>query len=200
MRTQVRCSSRRLFIAMLPGAALSIAGCASAPMQSRYAGPSFRIVAFPTRERPGTIVIDPANHYLYVVQKGGQAVQYDVGVGKEGYGWSGVAMVHDKKEWPDWYPTEDILDRKPEIRNAMVPLQSGFGIQGGPGNPLGARALYLWQGKTDTLYRIHGTNEPDTIGHDVSAGCIRMRNEDVMDLYERIPIGTKVVVLATHSV
>jgi lipoprotein-anchoring transpeptidase ErfK/SrfK len=200
MRTHVRCSSRRWFIAMLPGAALSIAGCVSTPMQSRYAGPSFRMVAFPTHERPGTIVIDPANHYLYLVQKGGQAVQYDVGVGKEGYGWSGVAMVHDKKEWPDWYPTEDILDRKPEIRNAMVPLQSGYGVQGGPENPLGARALYLWQGKTDTLYRIHGTNEPDTIGHDVSAGCIRMRNADVMDLYERIPIGTKVVVLATHSV
>jgi len=200
MRTQVKYSSRRFFITMLPGAALSLAGCASVPMQSRYAGPTFRSVAFATHERPGTIVIDPANHYLYLVQKGGQAIQYEVGVGREGYGWSGLATVHDKKEWPDWYPTQEILDRKPEIRNAMVPLQSGFGVQGGPDNPLGARALYLWQGKTDTLYRIHGTNEPDTIGHDVSAGCIRMRNADVIDLYERVLTGTKVVVLATHSV
>ncbi len=140
-------------------------------------------------------MVDPANHYLYLVQKDGQALQYEVGVGKEGFGWSGVAAVHSKQEWPDWYPTKDILARKPEIMQAMVQLQSGIGMHGGPDNPLGARALYLWQGKVDTLYRIHGTNEPDTIGHDVSAGCIRLRNNDVVDLYERVPIGTKVVVL-----
>jgi lipoprotein-anchoring transpeptidase ErfK/SrfK len=156
-------------------------------------------VTYTSRERPGTIVVDPANHFLYAVQKGGQAVQYEVGVGKEGYGWSGVATVHNKQEWPDWYPTPDILDRKPEIRQYMVQLQSGYGMHGGPDNPLGARALYLWQGKVDTLYRIHGTNEPETIGHDVSAGCIRMRNEDVVDLYERTPVGTKVIVLASRA-
>ena len=200
MCKQVKSSSRRSFIAIIPGAALSLAGCVGGPFQPRYAGPTFRSVAFSTQERPGTIVVDPANHYLYLVEKGGQAVQYEVAVGKEGYGWSGVATVHDKREWPDWYPTPDILDRKPEIRRAMVELQNGFGVQGGPANPLGARALYLWQGKTDTLYRIHGTNEPDSIGHDVSAGCIRMRNEDVIDLYGRASVGTKVVVLATHSV
>ena len=119
----------------------------------------------------------PGNHFLYLVQQGERALQYDVGVGKEGFGWSGVATVHAKQEWPDWYPTADILQRKPEIRQYMVPLQSGLGMTGGPNNPLGARALYLWQGKVDTLYRIHGTNEPESIGHDVSSGCIRMRNE-----------------------
>jgi lipoprotein-anchoring transpeptidase ErfK/SrfK len=201
---------RRAFVALapfalvrfasVPGAALSLMGCATRAAQPVSYGPTQKLVTYVTRERPGTIVVDPANHFLYAVQKGGQAVQYEVGVGKEGYGWSGLATVHDKQEWPDWYPTRDILDRKPEIRQYMVPLQSGYGMHGGPENPLGARALYLWQGKVDTLYRIHGTNEPDSIGHDVSAGCIRMRNEDVIDLYERTPVGTKVVVLAGHSV
>jgi len=186
--------------ALIPGAALSLMGCATRPAQPVTYGPTQKLVTYVTRERPGTIVVDPANHFLYAVQKGGEAVQYEVGVGKEGYGWSGLATVHDKQEWPDWYPTRDILDRKPEIRQYMVPLKSGYGMHGGPDNPLGARALYLWQGKTDTLYRIHGTNEPESIGHDVSAGCIRMRNEDVIDLYERTSVGTKVIVLAGRSV
>jgi lipoprotein-anchoring transpeptidase ErfK/SrfK len=187
-------------LALVPGAALSLVGCATRPAQPVYYGPTQKLVTYVTRERPGTIVVDPANHFLYAVQKGGQAVQYEVGVGKEGYGWSGMATVHNKQEWPDWYPTQDILDRKPEIRQYMVPLRSGNGMHGGPDNPLGARALYLWQGKVDTLYRIHGTNEPESIGHDVSAGCIRMHNEDVIDLYERTSVGTKVVVLAGRSV
>jgi len=191
---------RRAFVALIPGAAFWLAGCATRPAQPVVSyGPTQKLVTYTSRERPGTIVVDPANHFLYAVQKGDQAVQYEVGVGKEGYGWSGVATVHDKHEWPDWYPTRDILDRKPEIRQYMVQLQSGYGMHGGPDNPLGARALYLWQGKVDTLYRIHGTNEPDTIGHDVSAGCIRMRNEDVVDLYERTPVGTKVIVLASRA-
>jgi lipoprotein-anchoring transpeptidase ErfK/SrfK len=192
--------NRRLALLMIPGAGLSLAGCVTRPAQPVYYGPTQKLVSYVTRERPGTIVVDPANHFLYSVQKGGEAVQYEVGVGKEGYGWSGVATVRDKKEWPDWYPTQDILDRKPEIRQYMVPLRSGYGMHGGPDNPLGARALYLWQGNADTLYRIHGTNEPESIGHDVSAGCIRMRNEDVTDLYDRTPAGTKVVVLAHSSV
>jgi len=187
-------------LALVPGAALSLVGCATRPAQPVYYGPTQKLVTYVTHERPGTIVVDPANHFLYAVQKGGQAVQYEVGVGKEGYGWSGMATVHNKQEWPDWYPTQDILDRKPEIRQYMVPLRSGNGMHGGPDNPLGARALYLWQGKVDTLYRIHGTNEPESIGHDVSAGCIRMRNLDVSDLYDRTPIGTKVVVLGNRSV
>jgi lipoprotein-anchoring transpeptidase ErfK/SrfK len=187
-------------MAALPGGALVLTGCTTAPVRQQYTGPAYRTVAFPTRERQGTIVVDPANHVLYLVQGRGEALQYDVGVGKEGYGWAGIATVHDKQEWPDWYPTADILERKPEIRRALTQLQGGLGMHGGPDNPLGARALYLWQGKVDTLYRIHGTNEPDTIGHDVSAGCIRMRNESVVDLYDRAPVGTKVVVLAVRSV
>jgi lipoprotein-anchoring transpeptidase ErfK/SrfK len=193
------CPSRRVFVTLLPGAALGLAGCVTAPVQPRVVAPTNKVISYQTRERPGTIVVDPGNHYLYLVQKGGQAVQYEVGVGKEGYGWSGVAFVHDKQEWPDWYPTQDILARKPEIRQAMTQLQSGLGMHGGPENPLGARALYLWQGKVDTLYRIHGTNEPDTIGHDVSAGCIRMLNDDVIDLYDRTPVGTRVIVLAIRA-
>jgi lipoprotein-anchoring transpeptidase ErfK/SrfK len=191
---------RRAFVALVPGAALTLAACATRPAAQQSYGPTQRLVSYVTHERPGTIVVDPANHFLYLVQKGGEAMQYGVGVGKEGYGWSGMASVHNKQEWPDWYPTPEILERKPEIRPYMVQLQSGYGMQGGPQNPLGARALYLWQGKVDTLYRIHGTNEPDTIGHDVSAGCIRMINADVIDLYDRTPVGTKVLVLATHSV
>ena len=191
---------RRAFVALVPGAALTLAACATRPAAQQSYGPTQRLVSYVTHERPGTIVVDPANHFLYLVQKGGEAMQYGVGVGKEGYGWSGMATVHNKQEWPDWYPTPEILERKPEIRPYMVQLQSGYGMQGGPQNPLGARALYLWQGKVDTLYRTHGTNEPDTIGHDVSAGCIRMINADVIDLYDRTPVGTKVLVLATHSV
>jgi len=197
---QDRWPDRRAFVALVPGAAFAFAGCATRPAQPVSYGRTQKLVTYVTHERLGTIVVDPANHFLYSVQKDGQAVQYEVGVGKEGYGWSGVATVHDKHEWPDWYPTRDILDRKPEIRQYMVRLQSGYGMHGGPDNPLGARALYLWQGKVDTLYRIHGTNEPESIGHDVSAGCIRMRNEDVIDLYERTTLGAKVVVLAGNPV
>jgi lipoprotein-anchoring transpeptidase ErfK/SrfK len=192
--------TRRVFVSALPGAALALAGCSAQPVQQqRYTGPAFRTVSYQSREKPGTIVVDPPNHFLYLVQRG-EALQYDVGVGKEGYGWSGIATVHDKQEWPDWYPTADILERKPEIRQYMVQLPSGMGMHGGPENPLGSRALYLWEGKVDTLYRIHGTNEPDSIGHDVSSGCIRMHNVAVQDLYERTPIGTRVVVLAARSV
>jgi lipoprotein-anchoring transpeptidase ErfK/SrfK len=211
MRDQDGGISRRAFVALVPSAfvpsafvpsaAIGLAGCVTQqPAQQVYLGPTRQVVTYVTREKPGTIVVDPDNHFLYLVEKGGQAVQYQVGVGKEGYGWSGIATVHDKHEWPDWYPTHDILDRKPEIRQYMVQLRSGYGMHGGPENPLGARALYLWQGKVDTLYRIHGTNEPESIGHDVSAGCIRMRNDDVTDLYDRTPVGTKVVVLAGRSV
>jgi lipoprotein-anchoring transpeptidase ErfK/SrfK len=192
--------NRRAFVSVVPAAALSLTGCVTRPAQPQYLGPTAKTVSYPTRERPGTIVVDSASHVLYLVLKNGDAIQYGVGVGKEGYGWSGLATIHEKQEWPDWYPTREILERKPEIRPYMVQLRSGYGMHGGPDNPLGARALYLWQGKTDTLYRIHGTNEPQSIGQDVSAGCIRMRNDDVIDLYDRAAIGTKVVVLPGHSV
>jgi lipoprotein-anchoring transpeptidase ErfK/SrfK len=179
------------------GACWALAGCASMPTQSMAVDPAYRRkeVGYATRETRGTIIVDPAEHYLYLVQEAGRAQRYGVAVGGEGFGWSGVSRIHNKQEWPDWYPTNDILQRRPQLRTAIKELQSGLGLPGGPDNPLGARALYLWQENRDTLYRIHGTNEPWTIGSNVSAGCIRMTNEDVIDLYERTPVGTKVVVL-----
>jgi len=155
-------------------------------------------VSYPTSEAPGTIVIDPQAHYLYLVQEGGTAIRYGVGVGRQGFGWSGSANVHVKREWPDWYPPKEMLARQPELMRHMSELQSGLGMPGGNGNPLGARALYLWQGNKDTLYRIHGTFEPWTIGKSVSSGCIRMINQDVIDLYQRVPEGAKVVVLGSR--
>jgi lipoprotein-anchoring transpeptidase ErfK/SrfK len=176
------------------------AGVFGAPWeQPREPNPAFarQVVAYATRERPGTIIVDPANHFLYVIHDAGQAIRYGVGVGAEGFLWSGRATVHNKQEWPDWYPPAEMLARKPELREHMVQLQSGIGMKGGPDNPIGARALYLWSGNKDTLYRIHGTNEPGTIGTNVSSGCIRLTNEDIVDLYNRTPIGAKVVVFGT---
>ncbi len=156
-----------------------------------------REVAYPTPEAPGTIVIDPGAHYLYHVQPGGMATRYGVGVGKEGFSWSGTATINSKQEWPDWYPPSEMIARRPDIQPQLVQLQSGMGVPGGLRNPIGARGLYLWQNNKDTLYRIHGTNEPHTIGLSVSSGCIRMINQDVIDLYNRVPIGTEVKVLPT---
>ena len=175
--------------------------CTRTAPVSREADPAFarKVVTYPSPELPGTIIVDPGSHFLYLVQGDGQAIRYGVGVGSEGFGWSGLATVHSKQEWPDWRPPTEMLERKPELREHMTQLQSGIGMPGGADNPLGARALYLWQGNKDTLYRIHGTNEPWTIGHSVSAGCIRMTNDDVTDLYDRVPIGTKVVVLLTAT-
>jgi lipoprotein-anchoring transpeptidase ErfK/SrfK len=156
-----------------------------------------RPVYYPSNEPPGTIVIDPQRHFLYLVQGGGRALRYGVGVGREGFGWSGVATVHDKREWPDWYPPKEMLARQPDLRRQMSELPSGIGMPGGTRNPLGARAMYLFQGNKDTLFRIHGTVEPWTIGTSVSSGCIRMINQDAIDLYQRIPVGTRVVVLGS---
>lgn len=152
-------------------------------------------VEYRTREPVGTIVVDPAARYLYLVQEGGRAMRYGVGVGRQGFGWSGVATINSKQEWPDWYPPPEMIERQPEIRQQVTQLRSGMGVPGGTRNPLGARALYLWQNNRDTLYRIHGTLEPWTIGRNVSSGCIRMVNQDAIDLYNRVPVGTRVVVL-----
>jgi lipoprotein-anchoring transpeptidase ErfK/SrfK len=182
------------------GASWGLAGCQTTQTRSMAIDPAFRRkeVDYATREKPGTIIVDASEHFLYFVQDGGRAIRYGVGVGSEGFGWSGVADVRDKQVSPDWYPTAETLQRKPDIIPHLKPLQSGVGIPGGiPDNPLGACALYLWQGKKDTLYRIHGTNEPWTIGKNVSSGCIRMVDDDAIDLYERTPIGTKVLVLPT---
>jgi lipoprotein-anchoring transpeptidase ErfK/SrfK len=154
-----------------------------------------QVVFYSTHEEPGTIVIDPHNHFLYLVQGGGRALRYGVGVGRQGFGWSGAATIHNKQEWPDWYPPKEMIQRQPELRRQMSELQGGLGMPGGPRNPLGSRAMYLWQGNKDTLYRIHGTVEPWTIGKSVSSGCIRMINQDVIDLYQRTPVGARVVVL-----
>jgi lipoprotein-anchoring transpeptidase ErfK/SrfK len=151
-------------------------------------------VDYPTSEPPGTIIIDPHAHYLHLVMEGGRAMRYGVGVGREGFAWSGEATIRSKQEWPDWYPPKEMIQRQPELRARLTELQSGIGMPGGPGNPLGVRAMYLWQNNKDTLYRIHGTVEPWTIGKSVSSGCIRMINQDVIDLYNRVPVGTRVVV------
>jgi lipoprotein-anchoring transpeptidase ErfK/SrfK len=156
-------------------------------------------VAYETSEAPGTIIVDPGHHHLYLVVGKGRARRYGVAVGREGSAWSGEAIVHSKQQWPDWYPTKEMLGRRPDIDAMLSPLQSGRGIPGGPDNPIGARGLYLWQGAKDTLYRIHGTTEPYSIGQSVSSGCIRMMNHDVIDLYDRVPIGTRVRVLPVEA-
>jgi lipoprotein-anchoring transpeptidase ErfK/SrfK len=139
-------------------------------------------VDYHTSEAPGTVVIDTPEHFLFLVEPGGKAMRYGIGVGRPGFTWAGVHNITSKKEWPDWVPPDEMLVRQPGLPHFMA---------GGPNNPLGARALYLGS----TLYRIHGSNEPWTIGQNVSSGCIRLRNEDVIDLYDRVKVGAKVVVL-----
>jgi lipoprotein-anchoring transpeptidase ErfK/SrfK len=143
-------------------------------------------VAYDGPHKPGTIVIDTREKLLYLIEPGGQARRYGVGVGKDGFLWKGTENISQKREWPDWRPPAEMIEREKK-KGRILPVH----MKGGPENPLGARALYLGS----TLYRIHGTNQPWTIGQNVSSGCIRMRNEDVMDLYERVKIGTKVVVI-----
>jgi len=153
-----------------------------------------QLVDDPTGAAPGTVVVDPASRYLYLVQEGGKALRYGVGVGKAGMEWSGEAKVAFKREWPRWTPTSDMIARDPGRYGRWA-----NGMDGGVSNPLGARALYLFEGGKDTLYRIHGTNEPASIGKAMSSGCIRMMNDDVIDLYNRVSSGTTVVVLPAGS-
>ena len=141
-----------------------------------------QVVSYNTREAPGTIIIDTPNTYLYYVLGGGRAIRYGIGVGRDGFTWSGIQTVARKQEWPDWNPPPEMIARQPYLPRFM---------SGGPGNPLGARAMYLG----NTIYRIHGTNAPSTIGQHVSSGCIRLTNEDVVDLFNRTSLGAKVVVL-----
>ena len=162
-----------------PAAAPQYEPQASRDMDPRY---ERQEVAYSGKEAPGTIVIDTPNKFLYLIESNGMAMRYGVGVGRPGFTWAGVHTISAKKEWPDWVPPDDMLQRQPGLPHFMA---------GGPNNPLGARAMYLGS----TLYRIHGSNEPWTIGHNVSSGCIRLRNEDVVDLYNRVKVGTKVIVL-----
>jgi lipoprotein-anchoring transpeptidase ErfK/SrfK len=141
-----------------------------------------QIVSYATREAPGTVIIDTPNTYLYYVLGGGRAVRYGIGVGRDGFTWSGIQSITKKAEWPNWTPPAEMIARQPYLPRFMA---------GGPGNPLGARAMYLG----GTIYRIHGTNAPGTIGTHVSSGCIRLTNEDVADLYSRVNVGTRVIVL-----
>ena len=139
-------------------------------------------VSYPGNHKPGTIIVNTTERRLYLVQGGGQALRYGIGVGRVGFTWAGTTSIVAKKEWPDWTPPSQMLRRRPDLPRFM---------KGGPDNPLGARAMYLGS----SLYRIHGSNEPWTIGQAVSSGCIRMRNEDVIDLYDRVKVGAKVVVI-----
>jgi lipoprotein-anchoring transpeptidase ErfK/SrfK len=145
--------------------------------------PAFKkqVVYYRTSEAPGTIIVVTAERHLYLVQGNGRAIRYGIGVGREGFQWQGLVNITRKAEWPDWTPPPEMIARQPYLPRFMA---------GGPGNPLGARAMYLGT----TVYRIHGTNRPDTIGTAVSSGCFRLVNADVADLYERVPIGTKVII------
>jgi lipoprotein-anchoring transpeptidase ErfK/SrfK len=155
------------------------ATAAHPPMDPRY---EKQTVQYQGPHQPGTIVINTEERFLYLVQDGGTALRYGIGVGRPGFSWAGMKAITAKREWPDWRPPNEMLARRPDLPRYMP---------GGPDNPLGARAMYLGS----SLYRIHGSNEPWTIGTAVSSGCIRMRNEDVVDLYERVRVGTKVLVI-----
>lgn len=170
--------------------AVSDAGWA-VPAVTKLAARNVRqIVDDPTGEPVGTVVIDPANRFLYLVMENGKAMRYGVGVGKAGLAFSGQAVVGRKASWPSWRPTDNMIRRDPEQY-----AQWAGGMEGGLANPLGARALYLYRDGRDTLYRIHGTNQPWSIGQAVSSGCIRLMNQDIIDLHSRVPANTRVVVL-----
>lgn len=144
-----------------------------------------QLVAYPYRQDAGSIVVDTGARFLFLVREDGQALRYGIGVGREGFAWSSVAVIGDKQKWPRWFPPAEMRARQPELPEVM---------EGGPDNPLGARALYLYANGRDTLYRLHGTNDPRSIGQAVSSGCIRLLNQDIIDLYRRVIIGTRVVV------
>ena len=167
------------------------------PFNYKKMNPAFlrQEIAYHGPYEPGTIIVDPRAHQLTLVQENGRARRYGVGVGKQGFAWSGNATVNSKQAWPDWYPPKEMIARSPKLASEVDKLQSGLGVAGGLRNPLGARAMYLWQGNKDTLFRIHGTLEPFSIGKSVSSGCIRMINQDAIDLFSRVNVGSKVVVL-----
>lgn len=153
-------------------------------------------VAYRGPEPAGTVVVEPARHVLYLVEGGGRATRYGVGVGREGFGWTGVADINMRRAWPDWVPPKEMVERDPAVYAQLTDTPRGRGVPGGPKSPLGARALYLFAEGRDTGYRIHGTTEPETIGTDVSSGCVRMINQDILHLYGRTAKGAKVTVLA----
>jgi lipoprotein-anchoring transpeptidase ErfK/SrfK len=162
-------------------------GVVPTPDQEQLSGPfEKQTVFYRTNEPPGTVIIVTAERFLYLVQGKNRAIRYGIGVGRDGFTWSGLQKISRKQEWPDWRPPPEMIDRQPYLPRFMA---------GGPGNPLGARALYLGQ----TVYRIHGTNQPETIGHAVSSGCFRLVNADVIDLYDQVPVGTRVIIKQAAS-
>ena len=184
---------RRAFVIGSMG--LLASGCvsnySSPPSTSTYRVPAQyrrRQVPYEGSEPPGTIVVDTSERYLYYVEDGGRATRYGVGVGEAGLSLKGEATIGRKAEWPSWTPTTSMIARKPHLQ------QYAGGVEGGLHNPLGAAALYLYRGNRDTLYRLHGTNEPWSIGQAVSSGCVRLTNDDIVQLYGRTPIGTRVVI------
>ena len=189
--------SRRKFLLGASAASLvASSGGALAHHINKNAGPGIakkwkpQSVSYRSQYSPGTIVVDPRNHFLYLIINGRKARRYGVGVGKAGLAFKGSAVIKRKAEWPSWTPTQNMIRREP----AKYAKYAG-GVPGGPGNPLGARALYLYKGSRDTYYRIHGTTQPSSIGRSVSNGCIRMVNSHVIDLYNRVPLGSRVVVI-----
>ncbi len=158
-------------------------GYVPSPEEEGALDPQYRhqLVFYRTTEQPGTIIVDTPARFLYLVQGNNRAMRYGIGVGRDGFQWSGLLKITRKAEWPDWTPPPEMIERQPYLPRFMA---------GGPGNPLGARAFYLG----NTVYRLHGTNQPETIGTSVSSGCFRLANAEIIDLYERVPVGTKVVV------
>ena len=153
-----------------------------------------QLVNYPGSEWPGTLIVDPEHRHLYHVLENQQAIRYGVGVGREGFSWAGEAKIGMKRRWPRWLPPIEMVERDEKAAKWVN------GMPGGPENPLGARALYLYANGADTLYRIHGTNDPSSIGKALSSGCIRLLNQDIADLYLRVPVGSKVVVLPPQGV
>lgn len=151
-----------------------------------------QIVRDPTGEVPGTVVVDTNDHFLYLVRPNGEAIRYGVGLGRAGFAWSGRAVIQWKKKWPKWTPPDEMVARQPELEQYSI---ANGGMEPGLKNPLGARALYIFQDGVDTLYRVHGSPEWWSIGKSVSSGCVRMMNQDVMDLYDRVPNGTPILVI-----
>lgn len=148
-----------------------------------------QVVYYPSRYPEGTIIVDPNRKFLYLTRRNGRAIRYGIGVGRAGFAWNGEAYIRYKRVWPKWFPPAEMIERDPKLAKYKD------GQAGGPSNPIGARGLYLWQGNKDTLYRIHGTNSPASIGTNASSGCIRMWHQDIIDLYERVNTGAKVIVL-----
>jgi len=190
-RTLARPNYAQVYIEY-PGERFAVPAIDYASIEPRYLR---QTVEFRRAEPPGSIVVDPGSYHLYFVESQGVATRYGVGVGKEGFGWTGAAKINMKRDWPDWVPPQEMIERDPQIRVQLEPTSRGLGVRGGPKSPLGARTLYLFGEGRDLGYRIHGTTEPYTVGTNVSSGCIRMINQDIIHLYARVALGTPVTVL-----